>query len=88
MATMYENLATVWEVLSRPSKSERFFIVSLIFTLNHRCPKMSKFATSVKKIIETIFLNTTSHSDSDSWGYCKARRKLVVGSCGERITLQ
>jgi hypothetical protein len=48
---------------------------------------MSKFDTSVKKIIETtyFFLNATSHSDS---GYCKARRKLVVGGCGERITLQ
>jgi hypothetical protein len=29
-------------------------------------PKMSKFDTSDKKIIETIFLNATSHSDSDS----------------------
>jgi hypothetical protein len=42
-------------VLSRPSKSERFFFYSLIFTLNHRRPKMSKFDTSDKKIIETIF---------------------------------
>jgi hypothetical protein len=42
-------------VLSRPSKSERFFY-SLIFTLNHRRPKMSKFDTSDKKIIETIFI--------------------------------
>jgi hypothetical protein len=49
---------------------------------------MSKFDTSVKKIIETIFFNATSHSDADSYGYCKARRKLVVGCCGEKITLQ
>jgi hypothetical protein len=56
----------IWYVLSRPSKSERFFY-SLIFTLNHRSPKMSKFDTSDKKIIETIFfLNATSHSDADS----------------------
>jgi hypothetical protein len=48
----------------RSSKSERFFY-SLIFTLNHRRPKMSQFDTSVKKIIESIFLNATSHSDSD-----------------------
>jgi hypothetical protein len=31
------------------------FFYSLIFTLNHRRPKMSKFDTSDKKIIETIF---------------------------------
>jgi hypothetical protein len=31
------------------------FFNSFIFTLNHRRPKMSKFDTSVKKIIETIF---------------------------------
>jgi hypothetical protein len=31
------------------------FFYSLIFTLNHRRPKMSKFDISVKKIIETIF---------------------------------
>jgi hypothetical protein len=46
-----------------------FFFNSLIFTLNHRRPKMSKFDTSDKKIIETIFLNATSatsHSDADS----------------------
>jgi hypothetical protein len=49
---------------------------------------MSKFDNSDKKIIETIFfLNATSHSDADSYGYCKVRRKLVVGCCGERITL-
>jgi hypothetical protein len=42
------------------------FFYSLIFTLNHRRSKMSKFDTSDKKIIETIFLNATSHSDSDS----------------------
>jgi hypothetical protein len=57
-------------VLSRPSKSESFFLIcSLIFTLNHRRPKMSKFDTSDKKIIKTIFLNATSatsHSDADS----------------------
>jgi hypothetical protein len=52
-------------VLSRPSKSE-FFFYSLIFTLNHRRPKMSKFDTSNKKFIETIFLNATSLSDADS----------------------
>jgi hypothetical protein len=51
----FENtLYYVYEVLSRPSKSERFFY-SLIFTLNHRRPKMSKFDTSDKKFIETIF---------------------------------
>jgi hypothetical protein len=38
---------------------------------------------SVKKNIESIFFK--SHSDSDSEGYCKARRKLVVGFCGERL---
>jgi hypothetical protein len=65
------------------------FFYSLIFTLNHRRPKMSKFDNSDKKIIETIFfLNATSHSDADSYGYCKVGRKLVVGCCGERITLQ
>jgi hypothetical protein len=32
-----------------------FFFNSLIFTLNHRRPKMSKFDTSDKKFIETIF---------------------------------
>jgi hypothetical protein len=42
------------KVLSRPSKSERFFY-SLIFTLNHGRPKMLKFDISVKKNIETIF---------------------------------
>jgi hypothetical protein len=31
------------------------FFYSLIFTLNHRRPKMSKFDTSDKKFIETIF---------------------------------
>jgi hypothetical protein len=31
------------------------FFYSLIFTLNHRRPKMSKFDNSDKKIIETIF---------------------------------
>jgi hypothetical protein len=31
------------------------FFYSLIFTLNHRRPKMSRFDTSDKKIIETIF---------------------------------
>jgi hypothetical protein len=31
------------------------FFYSLIFTLNHRRPKMSKFDASDKKIIETIF---------------------------------
>jgi hypothetical protein len=31
------------------------FFNSLIFTLNHRRPKMSKFDNSVKKIIENIF---------------------------------
>jgi hypothetical protein len=38
---------------------------------------MSKFDTSDKKNIESIFSNATSHSDADSYGYCKARRKLV-----------
>jgi hypothetical protein len=42
------------------------FFYSLIFTLNHRRPKMSKFDTSDKKFIETIFLNATSLSDADS----------------------
>jgi hypothetical protein len=42
------------------------FFYTLIFTLNHSRPKMSKFDTSVKKIIETFFLNATSYSDSDS----------------------
>jgi hypothetical protein len=32
-----------------------FFFYCLIFTLNHRRPKMSKFDTSDKKFIETIF---------------------------------
>jgi hypothetical protein len=32
-----------------------FFFYTLIFTLNHSRPKMSKFDTSVKKIIETFF---------------------------------
>jgi AraC-like DNA-binding protein len=32
-----------------------FFFNSLIFTLNHRRPKMSKFDTSDKKIMRTIF---------------------------------
>jgi dsRNA-specific ribonuclease len=32
------------------------FFYTLIFTLNHRRPKMSKFDTSDKKFIETIFL--------------------------------
>jgi hypothetical protein len=31
------------------------FFYRLIFTLNHRRPKMSKFDTSDKKFIETIF---------------------------------
>jgi hypothetical protein len=31
------------------------FFYSLIFTLNHKRPKMSKFDTSDKKFIETIF---------------------------------
>jgi hypothetical protein len=42
------------------------FFYSLIFTLNHRRPKMSKFDTSDKKFIETIFFNATSLSDADS----------------------
>jgi hypothetical protein len=42
------------------------FFNSLIFTLNHRRPKMSKFDTSVKKLLQLFFLNATSHSDSDS----------------------
>jgi hypothetical protein len=43
-----------------------FFFNSLIFTLNHWRPKMSKFDTSVKKLLKLFFLNATSHSDSDS----------------------
>jgi hypothetical protein len=42
------------------------FFYSLIFTLNHRRPKMLKFDISVKKILKLFFLNATSHSDSDS----------------------
>jgi hypothetical protein len=53
--TFYRAKNNIHQVLSRPSKSEGFFFNSLIFTLNHRRPKMSKFDTSVKKIIETIF---------------------------------
>jgi hypothetical protein len=47
-----------------------FFFYSLIFTLNHRRPKMSKFDISDKKIMKTIFFlnatSATSHSDADS----------------------
>jgi hypothetical protein len=37
-------------VQSGPSKSERFFFNSLIFTLSHRRPRMSQFDTIVKTI--------------------------------------
>jgi hypothetical protein len=62
------------------------FFNSLIFTLNHRRPKMSQFDTSVKKIIEGIFLNATiSHRFRepgliaklvDNWSLAAVARKL------------
>jgi hypothetical protein len=59
-----------------------FFFYSLIFTF-HRRPKMSKFDTSDKKFIETIFFKYLSPMQT-ARAICKARRKLVVGCCGER----
>jgi hypothetical protein len=42
------------------------FFYSLIFTLNYRRPKMSKFDTNDKKFIETIFFLMPHLSDADS----------------------
>jgi hypothetical protein len=53
-------------VLSRPSKSERLFFYSLIFTVNHRRPKMSKFDTSDKNLLKLFVSNATSLADADS----------------------
>jgi hypothetical protein len=49
---------------------------------------MSQFETGVKKIIEGIFFKCHDISlIQTARAYCKARRKLVVGCCGEKITL-
>jgi hypothetical protein len=56
------------------------FFIGLIFTLNHRRPKMSQFYISVKKMIESIFFKC--HDISLRFrqlpSCCKARRKLIM----------
>jgi hypothetical protein len=50
---------------------------------------MLKFDTSVKKIIETIFFLMPHLTPMQTATTAiEARRKLVVGCCGEKITLQ
>jgi hypothetical protein len=50
---------------------------------------MSQFDSSVKKIIKGIFFQMPGHlTPIQPAKALEARRKLVIGYCGERITLQ
>jgi hypothetical protein len=66
-----------------------FFFYSLIFTLNHRRPKMSKFDTSDKKFIETIFFKCHISLRCRQLGlFAKLEENWSLAAVAREITLQ